>query len=452
MNLLDAGYSMAAVVAAPWWVRKARGDWPGRLGHATPLPPPASGRPRIVLHAVSVGEVNAIRGLVPALVERGAEVVVSVGTDTGIARARELFAAAVAQRPATGGTRVTVVRYPLDFSRCVRRFLDAVGPQVVGLVELEVWPNFVAECTRRGIPVAVVNGRLSQRSFRGYRRIRPFMAPSFGRLAAVGAQDEAYRQRFVAMGVAPDRCAVTGSMKWDAAAIADSVPGADDLARALGIDRSRPLVVGGSTGPLRGPAFESEEALLDAACPEGVQLLCAPRRPERFEEAYRALGGAGRCVRRSDRAGEAGGGSRFLLDSIGELRAAYSLADVVVVGRSFGDLYGSDPIEPVALGKATVIGPAVKDFESIVEALDRAGGIVRTVADDLPGVLTDLLADPVRRRDLAERGRACIREHRGATLRHAEMLLALAAAGGAAKSADATAGRKHARAAAPDRP
>src|SRR5262249_32932799 len=149
------------------------------------------------------------RGLVPELVGRGAEVVVSVGTDTGIARARALFAG-----PGQGGKPAAplarVVRYPLDFSRSVRRVLDAVRRDVVGLVELEVWPNFVAECSRRGIPVAVINGRLSERSFKGYRRIRPFIGRTFRRLAAAGVQDEAYRERFVAMGVEPERCSVTG--------------------------------------------------------------------------------------------------------------------------------------------------------------------------------------------------------------------------------------------------
>lgn len=454
MNVLDAGYAIAAVVAAPWWMRKARGDWRGRFGHAKAMEKPATGRRRILLHAVSVGEVNAIRGLVPELAARGAEVVVSVGTDTGIARARELFESPPAQagmpplqaRPTqTAGTVATVVRYPLDFSRCVRRFLDAVKPDVVGLVELEVWPNFVRECARRGIPVGVVNGRLSERSFKGYRRFRWFIGPTFRRLAMAGVQDEAYRARFLEMGVPPERCTVTGSMKWDAAAISDSVPGAEELAREMGIDRTKPLVVGGSTGPLARRARQTtsivfmdhaepghaartvvnEEELLDHACPANASLLCAPRKPERFAEALEGMGGPDRCTQRTARGTNPPDRTRFLLDTIGELRAAYSLADIVVVGRSFGDLYGSDPIEPIALGKATVIGPAVKDFESIVRAFEEAGGIVRTTADDLPRVLRELLEDPSRRRELAERGRACIRANQGATGRHAEILLGL---------------------------
>lgn len=400
MNALDLFYLAAAGATAPWWLRKRRAGWSGRFGHVTgPIP---EGR-RILLHAVSVGEVNALRGLVPALAQEQ-RVVVSAGTDTGLARAEDLF-----------GGIATIVRYPLDASWSVRRFLDAVRPACVGLIELEVWPNFVRECERRGIPVAVINGRLSERSFRGYRRIRPLIRPTFRRLSIAAVQDEAYRERFIAMGVDAQRCTVSGSMKWDSVRLEDGSPGASALAEAMGIDRARPLIVAGSTGP-------GEEALLHTACPPGVQLLCAPRRPERFDEAAAVLPG---CVRRS--AGVRTTSDRFLLDSIGELRDAYSLADIVVIGRSFGDLYGSDPVEPVALGKATVMGPAASDFASAVAALEAGGGLERATRDSLPAVLSRLLTDPERRATLAKNGRQVILERQGATSRHAAILTALAA-------------------------
>lgn len=414
MNLLDPLYAVAALVAAPVWARKARGDWRARFGHTPPLAPPSASRPRIMLHAVSVGEVNAIRSLVPMLAER-AEVVVSVGTDTGIARARDLFEGGPEGKG--GAPHATVVRYPLDFSWSVRRFLDAVRPDAVSLVELELWPNFIAACARRRLPVAVINGRLSDRSFRGYKRFRFFLRRTFAALHTAAVQDATYAARFVEMGVAPDRCVVTDTMKWDAVAIQDGAPNAEPLARDMGIDRSRLLVVAGSTA-------ENEEALLHAACPPGVQLLCAPRKPERFDDAAAALPG---CVRRSatTHADPTHASDRFLLDTIGELRTAYALADVVVIGRSFGKLYGSDPIEPIALGKPTVIGPAYADFRTIVQALLKAGGIRVAQPDELPRVLTDLLENPERCAELARRGRECIRAHQGATRRHAELLLSL---------------------------
>lgn len=403
MNSLDLLYMTGAVALSPWWMRKTRGDWRARLGHAEVLAP--GGGRRLLLHAVSVGEVAALRHLVPVLSEH-CELVLSVGTDTGIARARELYAG-----------KARVVRYPVDFSRCVRRFLDAVKPDAVGLVELELWPNFVAACERRGVPVAVINGRLSERSFKGYRRVRSILRRTFGRLAFAAVQDQAYQRRFIEMGVPADRCLVTGSMKWDSATIATTVAGADELAAELGVDRSRPLVVAGSTA-------EDEEALLHAACvgvgPD-VQLLCAPRKPEHFDGAAAAMPG---CARRSKKEkGSATG--RFLLDTIGELRKAYALADVVVMGRSFGTLYGSDPIEPAALGRPVLIGPAFKDFETIVGTMRAADAVVVTGRERVEGDLRGLLRDEAARKAMGERAVACVRGNQGSSARHAEILLGM---------------------------
>ncbi|MEM7629886.1 MAG: glycosyltransferase N-terminal domain-containing protein [Planctomycetota bacterium] len=417
-TLLDIGYVVLAGLAAPWWLRKRRGGWGARFGRVGELP--ACDRPRVLLHAVSVGEVASLRPLVPLLAER-AEVVICATTDTGVARARELY-----------GEAHEVVRYPLDASWAVRRFLDAVRPDAVGLVELEVWPQFVKACATRGIPVGVVSGRLSERSFRGYRRARALLSPSFARLARVGAQDAAVLERFATLGTARDRCVVTGSIKWDAVPL----PGEGDdgeaqgraaaLRAALGIDPGRPLIVAGSTGP-------GEEALLHGACPPGVQLLCAPRKPERFDDAAAALPG---CVRRS--AGGAGGEAaqdRFLLDTIGELSTAYRLADVVVLGRSFGPLegvklHGSDPAEPAGLGKAVVIGPRFGDFRVMVEALREAGGLLVAPREELANTLARLIADPGERAGLGERALACAHANRGAAERNAGLLLDMLASRG----------------------
>lgn len=401
MNPLDGAYAIAAALASPAWLRKARGGWGERLGRVGSLPAP-TGRPRLLLHAVSVGEVNALRTLVP-LLSAEADVVVASTTDTGIARARELFA------PGAG-----VVRYPLDFSRSIARFLDAVRPDAVGLVELELWPGFLSACRRRGIPVGVINGRLSERSFRGYSRLRPALRGMFAGLSVAAVQDEAYAARFAWMGAS--RVEVTGSMKWDAADLAPVGEAAARLAVELGIDRSAPLIVAGSTGP-------REEELIRDACPAGVQLLCAPRKPERFDGAALALEP---CVRRSRPDVRPAGATRFLLDSIGELRAAYALADLVIVGRSFFDQHGSDPIEPIALGRPAVIGPRVSDFATIVGAFESCGGIHRSTPAGLRDDLARLIRDGAGRRELGERGLRCVEANRGASARHARLLLGLA--------------------------
>jgi 3-deoxy-D-manno-octulosonic-acid transferase len=410
----DAAYLAAVTATSPVWAwrmkrtGKLNTDWRGRFGQGDALPR-ARGR-RILVHAVSVGEVNAIRTLVDRLSsDRTApEVVVCATTDTGFARAREVFA-----------PKHHVVRYPFDASWMVRAFLDRVRPDLVALCELVVWPNFVDECRARGIPVVVVNGRLSARSFRRYALARAIVAPTFRKLRAALVQQQEYAARFFALGVPAGRVFVTGTMKWDTANVADQVPGAAELAAELGIDRSRPLLVAGSTAP-------EEHALLRDAVPPGTQLLCAPRKPEWFDAAAGDLPG---CARRSRR--EQGSGSgRFLLDTIGELRKAYALADVVVIGRSFGSLHGSDPMEPAALGKPITCGPRMGDFRESFEALRDSGAL--EVAPDsaaLTRVLGALVADPAERARRGAAARATVIAHQGATERTSEALLAMLAEG-----------------------
>lgn len=399
---LDIAYTLALPALLPSLLRRRRAGLRERLGHVEPLP--RDGRPRLLIHTVSVGETSLVASLVRSLsLDHGVDVVVSVTTDTGIARARQLHA---------GHARV--VRYPLDFSRCVRRFLDAVRPDAVALTELELWPNFAQECARRGVPLSIINGRLSERSFRSYRRARPLLRRSFASLARCAAQDEDYAARFRHMGVPPDRVVVAGSMKWDGVRLDEPVAGIDEFAERLGIDRSRPLVVAGSTAP-------DEHALLRDAVPPNAQLLCAPRRPEWFDGAAADLPGCARWSR-----GDRGSASaRFLLDTIGELRRAYALADVVVLGRSFGDLHGSDPMEPAALGKPLVIGPRFGDFTRSVHALRDAGALRVATRETLAPTLRELLHDAGARARMGEAAVECVRAHQGATARHAALLLDL---------------------------
>ncbi len=420
----DAVYATAALVSAPVWgwrllrTGKWRTDWPGRLGRCRLSP---EDRPTLLLHGVSVGEVNAARRLVEKLEgDLGSDlrIVVSATTDTGVERARALFE-----------PRHEVVRFVFDLTPAVRRLLDAVRPDAVALVELEVWPTFVAECARRGIPVAVINGRLSERSHRRYRLVRGLLRSTFSRLAAAAVQDETYARRFVDLGVPTERMRVTGTMKWDSAEIADGVPGSDALADRLGVDRSAPLVVCGSTGP--GEEAMLVDALTDLTAKDAsgvdrpIQLLIAPRKPERFGEAAEAMGDPVRRSRCEGPSGRSDDRRLFLLDTIGELRQAYALADVVVVGRSFCPMHGSDMVEPIALGKPTIVGPNTGDFAEMMSKLRAGGGVAEvTDADALRQAVRDLL-HPERGRALAERGRKVIREEQGATDRHADLLRAL---------------------------
>ncbi|GAB4195670.1 MAG: lipid IV(A) 3-deoxy-D-manno-octulosonic acid transferase [Phycisphaeraceae bacterium] len=412
---LDIAYAIGAVVSSPVWglsllkTGKWRTDWHGRFGHVGDPAREACRQPgkvNLLIHAVSVGEVNLIRQLVALLSESHPElnIIISTTTNTGFARATQLYA-----------EKHVVVRYPLDFSSAVGRFLDAIRPTVVALTELEVWPNFTQACVKRGIPIAVINGRLSERSFRGYKKLRPVLRPMFARLDAVAAQTEAYAERFRYMGVPRDRVHVLDTMKWDTARVLDRVEGADDLARDMGIDHEKPLIVAGSTGP-------GEEALLIGARPPDAQLLLVPRKPERFDEVARLSPDIVRRTAPGQGNPQAG---LFLLDTMGELGKAYSLADIAIVGRSFNGWGGSDPIEPVALGKPTIIGPDHHNFADVVQALQAGDGLLVTRNPDQ--AIEELLASPARRAELAKHGREVILSRQGATQRHGEMLLNLLA-------------------------
>jgi 3-deoxy-D-manno-octulosonic-acid transferase len=406
----DFAYFVAAIVAGPfillrmWWTGKLRTDWRARFGEG--LVHPRTEQPRVLIHGVSVGEVNAVRGLVARLsADRlHPEIFVSATTETGFKRAESLFA-----------SKHQVIRTPIDFTFAMRHWFDRVQPDVLVLVELELWPNMTRLAEMRGIPVVVVNGRLSDRSIRRYRRIHRFIRGMFGRATIVLAQNRASADRFAELG-SPE-VLVSGNMKWDSVEICDEVPGSAQLRAELGIPKGVPLVVAGSTEP-------GEEILLRDALPEGARLLIAPRKPEWFDGVAANLPG---CVRRSKK--EQGGAETkyFVLDTIGELRMAYALADVVVMGRSFGKLYGSDPIEPASLGKPVVIGPRVADFRDVVEAFVARGGIVQVEGASLAATLADLVADPRKRVEIAYRARETIRREQGGTARTAEVLLALLA-------------------------
>ncbi len=388
-----------------------RTDARTRNGRVGEVPRRADG-PRILVHGVSVGETSALTPLVAALAASplAPDVVVSASTETGFERARRIH----------GGDRA-VVRFPLDFTWMTRRFLDDLRPDLVVLAELELWPNFLAECGRRGIPVCVAGGRMSARSYRGYRAWRPLVRPMFARLALVAAQTESYRERFTALGTPANRTCVTGSLKWDAASRTPDPETAREIALALGIDRSRPLIVAGSTGA-------GEEEALMSHLPPGCQILLAPRNPDRWDEVAGLLSGmprrsVGRPTGRDGRGRATRPPDVFLLDTIGELGAAYLLADAVFVGRSLSPMGGSNPLEPVALGKPTVIGPHHENFAGIVADLVAEGGVV--VSARPMAVIARWLENPAAGETVAAGGSRAMARHRGTAVSTAERVLGL---------------------------
>lgn len=376
------------------------------------------------LHAVSLGEINATRTLLAELRRRSPAtvVVLSSTTKTGLDRARQLYPGHI------------VFRFPLDFSFAIRALLARIRPSVIVLLELEVWPNLIEIAAARDISVIIANGRVTaDRSMRRFRRpvIRWLARRMFNRLTWIGAQDDTYAQRFVELGVPPDRVTVTGSVKYDAADISDRIDGQDELAQAMGLDPARPLWVCGSTGPGEEAFVLDAYTKLVAQFPD-LQLALIPRKPERFDEVADLIVGRGyTCLRRST-------GSPVvprdvveprpiaLGDTLGELRKFYALATVVFVGRTLVPMGGSDVMEVAGLAKPIIVGPSTENFAEAVSLL-KSESACRQISgpDALAGAVSDLLRHPDRREKMGAAARAAILSRQGATTRTVDQILTL---------------------------
>ena len=436
-NAYDIAWSVLLAAGAPLWLllpkprRKVLRALRERMGRDAAAS--ASGRdhskPAVMIHAVSLGEINATRALVKRLGEARPDLqfVVSVTTDTGHARGVELYG---------DDPRVTLIRYPLDFSTALNRVLNGLRPDVVVLMELEVWPNFALHCERRGIPIVLVNGRLTESSFRGYRRARPVVSRMFRRLSAACVQEQAYAERFISLGVPRERVRVTGTMKFDTAEVGSTPPGVPELARAVGLpsDGAEPVWVCGSTGP-------GEEAMVLAVYRRllsagfALRLVIVPRHPERFEAATEEIARAGfNVTRRSGKPGphalrhDPDVVSVILGDTMGELRKFYSLATVVFVGRTLVDLgprqHGSDMIEPAALGKPVIVGPFTGNFADVMSRFRGADAMREvTTEEELFHTVSGLLRSPGEAAAIGAQAREVVRTNQGATTRHVEVIL-----------------------------
>jgi len=418
--LLDTVYACGLLLTCPVWVYRMvrhgryRSGWGERLGGA---PIRYGLQPILWIHGVSLGEVNAARTLVAELHGQLPDyrVVVSCSTDTGFAAAERLFA-----------QDHTVFRWPLDFTFAVRRALNRVRPDMVILMEGEVWPNFLAACNDRDIPVVIVNGRLSEdKGYPRYRRLGPLAGRLFNRLAAIGAQDELYDERFRSLGVAAGKVRVTGMMKFDTAEVTDHVQGQAELAAAMGIAPDQQLIVAGGTGDGEEKMILDEWPGLKALHP-GARLAVVPRKPERFEEVAQVIRQAAfALVRRSDRpdgtTADAPADSVILGDTMGELRKFYGLAACVFVGRSLVPMGGSDMIEAAALGKPTAFGPHTFNFPQ-ADALAAHGCARVGDVQELFHQLDRWMSDPSAAGKAGRAAQQYVREQKGATKRNVEMI------------------------------
>ncbi|HEY1580112.1 MAG TPA: 3-deoxy-D-manno-octulosonic acid transferase [Terracidiphilus sp.] len=413
----------ALVAGAPWWLwriatteKYREGLWE-RLGRVPERLRRLGDSEEAVIwvHAVSVGEVLAVSRLVEEISAAfpGYRLLVSTTTRTGQALAGERFGAE------------HVFYCPLDLPWAVRAYLRAVKPKLLVLAETEFWPNLLNGCFRRGIPVAVVNARISDRSWPRYQMLRRLWRPILGRLSRVLAQSVLDAERLVALGCRSEAVTTSGNLKFDVRAVKEAE--ATGLLRSLGAGLR--FVVAGST------LEDEESALLEAwprllAADRKLVMLLAPRHPERFGAVAGLLAGSGLTwVRRSEWKGKVtselaalGAGQVVLLDTIGELASVYSLAAVAFVGGSIGEAGGHNPLEPAQFGVPVVMGPHYANFRAITEDLRAHDALRIARREDLPGVLAELLTHSEEALAMGRRGRCVFEEQAGATARSVEAI------------------------------
>jgi 3-deoxy-D-manno-octulosonic-acid transferase len=396
-----------------------RGGWRQRRGYIDRKCP---NKPCIWIHAVSVGEVNAARTLMDDLRRQMPEyeVVLSSTTDTGLARAKTLYEKELA-----------VFYFPFDFSWIMQRAFRRLNPAMILLMELEVWPNLASIAAEKGIPVVVVNGRLSDKSFPKYRKIRRLTRAMFHKVALVLAQTDEYARRFIDLGCDPQKVIVTSSLKYDTAQTAGPVPGADWLAQQIHLD-AEPLWVAGGTGP------GEEKIALDVFVKikrdsrlDNLRLAVIPRKPERFDEVATLIEQAGfEYVRysklKANNTETTGKPAVILGDTMGDLKKFYALASVVFVGRTLVPMGGSDMMEPAGLGKCTLFGPHTFNFKQTVEVLLQGDGAIE-VADEnaLYDRTLQCLTDKPFASRIAASGQTIIRQNQGATQKTLDAIQAI---------------------------
>jgi len=420
--LLNLAYLVVLVIFSPWLVYKSlttgkyrRGLWAKFTGRAflrTNL------SPCVWFHGVSVGEIHLLRQLVAGFRQQHPEwqCMISTTTDTGFEEATKRFA------------ELPVFYWPLDFSWAVRRALGRVRPNLVVLAEGELWPNFCLAAKAMGVPVAVVNGRMSPRSARRYRWLPWLVRPLFARLDLIAAQTTDYAVNYQALGARSVH--VTGSIKFDGVEGNRENPRTQELRRLLAIDHDELVWIAGSTqAPEEQIALEIYKRLKPGH--PRLRLILVPRQRERFDEVAAMLRNSGLpWVRRTELSTHRSpltthhSPPTILVDTIGELGALWGLANVAFVGGSLnGKRGGQNMIEPAAYGAAVVFGPHVWNFMEIAARLVEAGAAIQVAGGAaLEQVMRRLLNDETERKRLGAAARQFVFAQQGATERTLDLL------------------------------
>lgn len=426
-DLYNILFSAFFVLSSPYyfWRMRRRGNWRAGFGqrfgiYDAKLKQALTNRDALWLHAVSVGEVNVCTQIIRALEPRlpNVKIVVSTTTTTGMGELQHKLP-----------SHISKIFYPIDRRGYVARSLSTIRPMLIVLVEAEIWPNFLWRAQDLGIPVFLVNARLSARSYCGYQRFGFLFRPLFASLAGVGAQNEADAARLRELGCRPEAIQVVGSLKYDAAKIDErrllDVP---SMLAQLGLPPGPRLLVGGSTHAGEEVILAEQYARLRTRFPD-LFLVLVPRHFERCREVGRELQARGlRFAYRNEitshtqfKPGEV---DCLVVNTTGELKYFYEHATVIFVGKSLTAHGGQNPIEPGALGKAMVFGPNMENFADVVQSFLAQNGAVQ--ARDPAGLeqaLAELLADEPRRLALGRNALKVVHENLGAIDRTVEMII-----------------------------
>jgi 3-deoxy-D-manno-octulosonic-acid transferase len=424
--LLNLFYVGLLAIASPWLIATSIRQGKYRTGWGEKflglVPRRDSLAPCVWIHAVSLGEVSLIASLVAEIRRRHPDwdIAISTTTLTGYSLARSRYA----QYP--------VFYCPLDFSWAVRRALRRIRPSLLVLAELELWPNLITEARRAGAKVAIVNGRLSDRSFRGYRRFRPLVRRLLAKVDLVAAQNALYGERFLGIGAPEDKLYVSGSLKFDGAATDRDNPATVRLRELAGIGASDTVFLAGSTqDPEERLALEAFRQLAPAH--PGLRLIIVPRHPERFDQVADLLAASGLPWQRRtqlDTSARNPDARVLLVDRVGELGAWWGTAKIAYVGGSMGKRQGQNMIEPAAYGAAVSFGPFTRNFRDVVEALLAGeGAVVVQDGPELTAFVRRCLDDSQFAEALGARARRVVAAQLGATARTVDMLDALLTVG-----------------------
>lgn len=413
--LINLAYGGLLLMASPWLLYvavrfgKYRCGWPEKL--LGRVPKREGNLPCIWFHAVSVGEVNLLQTVLDRIAVEYPQhsIYITTTTLTGFELAQRKY------------SQHTVSYCPLDFSWAIENALDRIRPAVLMLAELELWPNLIALTAERGVPVAVINGRLSDKSFRGYQRFRPWLHFVFSRLSLVAAQTQTDADRFRALGAPQVHC--TGNLKFDGVSKQRANPATQELARLAGIQPHDVVFLAGSTqAPEEGLAVETFRQLAPRF--PALRLLLVPRHPERFAEVAELLEASGLpWSRRTSLTAPSEPARILLVDSVGELQAWWGTAGIAFVGGSMGTRGGQNMLEPAAYGAAVSFGPNTRNFRQIVAQLLAAeAAMVVEDGQQLTAFVERCLQDPDWASELGHNAQALVASGAGATTRTLELL------------------------------